>query len=166
MSTTFRKRLRGMAIVSALFLLVALAVLGAAITRVFSMTSVGESYDFNGARAYQAARTGVEWVAYQVLKGACSGGDYCALCRSATYEAPTSQTLGGLPGDLSAFAVTVTCGSGGAAYSEGGGAVWVYKITANACNQPGATGACPNTTAAAVASLGYAERQISLTISN
>lgn len=166
MSTTFRKHLRGMAIVSALFLLIALAVLGAAISKVFSMATIGQSYDADGARAYQAARAGVEWVAYQVLKGSCSGGDFCALCRSASYGTPTTRTLSGLSGDLSAFTVTVNCGSGGSSYSEGGAAVWVYNITANACNQPGAGAACPNTTPAAVASLGYAERQFSLTISN
>ncbi|WP_319244425.1 pilus assembly PilX N-terminal domain-containing protein [uncultured Propionivibrio sp.] len=155
-----------MAIVSALFLLIVLAVLGAAIAKVSSMASVGESYDADGAKAYQAARAGVEWAAYQLLKGACSGGDYCALCRSASYASPTTRTLGGLSGDLSPFSVTVSCASGGSSFSEAGSAVWVYRITVNACNQPTAEPACPNTTGAAIASLGYSERQISLTVSN
>lgn len=166
-SIIFRKHVHGMAVISAIFLLVALSALGAAIAKVWSNTSVAVSQDLIGARAYQAARLGVDWGVYQVLKGACSGGDFCALCRTVSYASatPTSQSLSSLTGDLASFTVTVSCASGGAAFTEGGNSVWVYRITANACNQA-TGGACPNVTGAGVSSIGYTERQVSVTVTN
>jgi MSHA biogenesis protein MshP len=165
MSTTCPESSRGNAVVVAVFLLVVLAALGAFIVTISSSQQIGSAYDAQGARAYQAAHYGSEWGAYQLLKGACSGGDYCANCRGATYAAPISQNLSGFAGSLSDFTVTVYCGSGGASYSEGGSTLWVYQITANACNQPSG-GACPNTNATAVSSIGYIERRVSLTVTN
>jgi MSHA biogenesis protein MshP len=167
MSISCLKRARGSAIIVAIFLLVVLASLGAFIVSITSSQQIGGAYDVLGARAYQAAHYGSEWGAYRVLKGACSGGDFCALCQTATYAAPTSTNLSGLAGNLSNFTVTVSCGSGGSSYTEGGTTVWVYQLTANACNQPTAVvGACPNTTAAAVGGMGYIERRVSLTVTN
>lgn len=164
MSTTCPEKSRGSAIVVAIFLLVVLAALGGFIATISSSQQVGSAYDIQGARAYQAARYGNEWGVYQLLKGDCAtAGTFCTLCQAAAYGTPTSSDLSGLAGSLSAFTVTVSCGS--AAYTEGGSAVRVYQITANACNQPNGT-TCPNTTAAAVGSLGYVERRVSLTVTN
>jgi MSHA biogenesis protein MshP len=151
--------------VVAIFLLVVLAMLGAFIANITSSQHIGGAYDVQGARAYQAARYGSEWGVYQVLRGACGGGDYCAGCRAATYDAPHSQGLNGLIDPLAAFTVTVSCGSGAITHTEGADVVRVYQITATACNQPDG-GVCPNTTAAAAASIGYIERRISLTVTN
>lgn len=176
-STTCPKRSRGSAIVVAIFVLVVLAALGAFIAVISSGQQIGEAYDIQGARAYQAARYGSEWGVYQVLRGDPTGSGYvatigcttantfCKLCRGTTYAAPTSTNLTGLAGSLAGFTVTVSCGTGGASYSEGGDTVWVYQITANACNQPD-SGACPNTTAAAIGAIGYIERRVSLTVTN
>lgn len=162
---TCHKRARGSAIIVAIFLLVALATLGAFIVSITSSQQIGSAYDIEGARAYQATRYGSEWGVYQVLKGACSGGDFCALCRVAPYATPTSTNLSGLAGSLSGFTVTVSCG-GGSSYVEGGNpTLWVYQITANACNQPDA-GACPNTNGAIIGGVGYVERRLSLTVTN
>lgn len=163
MSTTCPERARGSALIVAIFLLVVLAALGAFIVTVTSSQQVGAAYDIQGARAYQAARFGSEWGVYQVLKGTCGGGDFCALCQAASYAAPTTSNLTGLTGSLSTFTVTVSCG--GVSYAEGGNTVWVYQLTANACNQPSGS-ACPNTTAAAAGSLGYIERRVSMTLTN
>ncbi len=169
MSISCLKRARGSAIIVAIFLLVALATLGAFIVSITSSQQIGSAYDIQGARAYQAAHYGSEWGVYRLLKGACSGGDFCALCKAASYAAPTSTNLTGLAGSLSDFTVTVSCGGGiaaGGSYAEGGSTVWVYQLGANACNQPTAGGACPNTAAAAVGSIGYIERRVSLTVTN
>jgi len=163
MLITYPERARGSAIIVAIFLLVALATLGAFIVSITSSQQIGSAYDIEGARAYQAAHYGSEWGVYQVLKGACSGGDFCALCQAASYAAPTSTNLSGLAGSLSGFTVTVSCGS--SPYTEGGNPVRVYQITANACNQPNG-GACPNTADATVAGVGYVERRLSLTVTN
>jgi MSHA biogenesis protein MshP len=165
MSTTCPEKSRGSAIIVAIFVVVVLAALGAFIATISSNQQVGAAYDIQGARVYQGARYGTEWGVYQVLKGACSGGDFCALCQAASYATPTSQNLSGLAGSMSGTTVTVTCGSGAASYSEGASTVWVYQITADACNQPNGS-SCPNTTAAVVGSMAYIERRISLTVTN
>jgi MSHA biogenesis protein MshP len=72
-----------------------------------------------GSRAYQAARTGVEWGAYQVLRnsGACAA----------------STTLPTLAGTLSGFAVTVTCATSVASeVNAATGTVTVYDMTSTA----------------------------------
>jgi MSHA biogenesis protein MshP len=161
MSITCPKHSHGSAIIVAIFLLVALAVLGAFIVSITSSQQIGSAYDIEGARAYQAADYGSEWGVYQVLKVDTADADNTSFpykCRRATYAAPTNTNLSGLAGSLADFTVTVSC-VGGVSYTEGLNTVWVYQITANACNQPTVgSGACPNTTAAAVGSIGYIER--------
>lgn len=169
MSTTCPEKSRGSALIVAIFLVVVLAALGGFIATISSNQQVGSAYDIQGARAYQAARYGTEWGVYQVLTRACSGGDFCALCQAAPYGTPTSKDLSGLANELSTFTVTVTCDS--ASYDEGertvagGNPLRVYRLVANACNQPNGT-ACPNTATAAVGSMGYIERRVSLTVTN
>lgn len=171
-------RMRGSALIVAVFLLVALAALGAFIAGIGSSQHVGSAHDLQGARAYQAARYGSEWGVYQVLRGdpadsghvaalsCATAGTFCNLCRSATYTAAHRQDLTGLAAPLDTFRVSVYCGTGATTHTEGGSTdIRVYQITAVACNQPDA-GACPNTTAAAVTSIGYIERRISLTVTN
>jgi len=162
MSITCHKRARGSALVIAIFLLVALAALGAFIVSITSSQQIGSAYDIEGARAYQAAHYGNDWGMYQVLKS--TDISFLTACRAAPYGAPTTSNLSGLAGSLSSFTVTVSCGA--ASSVEGGATVWVYQIAANACNQPTTAGACPNTTAATVAGLGYVERRVSLTVAN
>lgn len=167
MSTISPRGQRGSALIVAIFLLVALAALGAYIAGISSGQHIGSAQDVQGARAYQAARYGSEWGVYQVLRGACAGGDYCASCRAATYDAPHRLDLTGLAGPLGPFTVSVYCGSG-ATYTEGDAAtppVRIYQIAAVACSQPNG-GVCPNTTPAAVTGVGYIERRISLTLNN
>ena len=59
-------RSRGFALVSAIFLLVVLAALGAFIAVVSTTQQIGSALDLQGAKAYQAARAGIEWGSYQV----------------------------------------------------------------------------------------------------
>ena len=85
----------GFGAIAAIFVLVVLASLAAAIVRLGQSTQTGSAQDILGARAWAAARAGTEWGLYQALKGSwttCSGA---------------SQTL-----DLSAdigMRVTVRC---------------------------------------------------------
>lgn len=108
----------GFSIVSAIFLLVVLAFLGAAMVTFSTNQQQSAAMDVMGSRAYQAARAGVEWGAYQVLQnaGAC---------------VPT--TLPALAGTLSGFTVTVTCGATVASeVSAATGIVTVYDLTSTA----------------------------------
>jgi MSHA biogenesis protein MshP len=122
------KSLRGFAILSAIFILVVLAALGAFILSISSQQQTGSALDVQGARAYQAARAGLEWGLYRQLRdGSCANASFI----------PTATTLAG-------FTVSVTCSP----TTDGSGGPTTYAITATACNQPSgaAPGSCPNTT--------------------
>jgi MSHA biogenesis protein MshP len=119
------KATRGFAIVSAIFILVVLAALGAFILSISSQQQIGSALDVQGVRAYQAARAGVEWGLYRQLQN--------GSCAASSSFVPVAATLAG-------FTVTVTC----AALPGGSGGPTVYSVIATACSQPNA-GNCPNT---------------------
>ena len=60
------QRMQGFAIVTAIFILVVLAALGAFIVSISTNQQTSAALDIQGVRAYQAARAGVEWGVYQV----------------------------------------------------------------------------------------------------
>jgi MSHA biogenesis protein MshP len=147
------RRARGFSIVTAIFLLVVLSLLGAFIVSVTGLQQSSLQLDVQGVRAYQAARAGIEWGAYQVLDPNNSiGTPVLPVC-------PASPTnLSGLAGSLSPFTVTVTCSATiNAPTTEGNRNIGAYQIIATACNQP----PCPNPTPPS----GYVERQLQATLS-
>ena len=125
---------RGFAIVAAIFLVVVLAALGAFMLTFSTVQHITSAQDIQGARAYQAARTGIEWGAYQVL-------------RNSSCPPPTSLTPGGTQ---AGFSVTVQCAAFGP-YTEGGGTVSMYQITSTASQ-------------GTLGSATYVERQLQATI--
>lgn len=127
----------GFAIVTAIFLLVILGGLAAFIVSVSTAMHTTSALDVQGARAYQAARTGIEWGTYRVLQA----GGACAA----------STTLPALGGSLSGFTVTVACST--ASYTEGAATVNTYQITSTAAS--GAPG-----------SADFVERQLQVTVAN
>ena len=137
------KRENGFAIVSAIFILVALAALGAFIAVVSSSQHVGSALDVQGARAYQAARSGSEWGAAQVVLVA---GASCF----------PDKNLGAVNG----VAVTVRCEAGPAGPAGEIGLGALFTIRAWACNRPGADGACPGAAGAA----NYVERYMTILV--
>lgn len=120
---------RGMGLVTAIFLLVVLSALGVAMLTLFSTQQATSSLDELGARAYQAARAGVEWGVFQQMQK--------KTCASSTFAMPATTNT-----TLSGFTVTVTC------TPIGGGSddpLQRYVISASACNIPDAsTNTCPN----------------------
>ena len=150
------RRQRGFLIIAAVFLLVVLTGLVAYLMAVSTTSQAASAADFNSARAYQAARAGMEWGAYQILRDP-GGGTFKATCESGT--ATKNLTFGST---LAAFTATVTCTS--ASLTEGASTVKSYKIESNGCNEPtGAGPSCPNAT---TASSTYVEREVRLTIAN
>ena len=137
--TINHKMQRGFSLVSAIFLLVVIAALGTFAVTLSTTQHQSAALDVMGARAYQAARAGVEWGAYQVLPA--SGAAFATACRSG----PTASTVS-LTNTLAGFNVNVEC----SATSHGGGAatLWVYSLTSTA------TQGTP----------GYVERQMMVTI--
>lgn len=131
----------GFAIISAIFILVVLSILGAFVLNISSMQQVSSAQDVQGSRAYQAARAGLEWGMYQV--NITNAGPLGAT-RAAGTACPADTDLfpiAAFPG----FTVSVVCKQSTPAAFNGAPAV--YRITATACNQPyaGAPGtACPN----------------------
>lgn len=125
---------RGFSIVSAIFLLVVLAALGAFMVTFSTVQHTTSAQDIQGARAYQAARTGIEWGAYQAL-------------RNSSCAASTSLNPGGT---LSGLAVTVQC-RGPYTYTEGGNSVKLYQLTATASQ-------------GTLGSASYVERQLQATV--
>jgi MSHA biogenesis protein MshP len=127
---------KGFALVSAIFILVALAALGGFIATVSSAQHIGSALDLNGARAYQAARAGTEWGAVGAVNS--------SACAASTNI-----------GQVSGIDVTVTCVTVVTGNAVEAGLGSIYRITAIACNQPVA-GACPGVASGA----NYVERRL------
>ena len=140
-------RQRGFSLPTAIFLLVTLAMLGAFVVSVTGFQQKASTLDIQGSRALQAARAGVEWGAYQVLRGANvpPGVPGCFAATNLTFDGTS----------MSGFTTTVTCTR--TTHSELTATVYMDQITAVACNQT----PCPN---AAPTSADYIERQITTTI--
>lgn len=124
---------RGFSIVSAIFLLVVLSVLGAMMMNISNMQHVSSAMDVQGTRAYQAARAGIEWGLFTQLNPP------AAAC----FASPTSFALPtGGANTLSPFTVTVTCN-----LTTVPATMNRWQIISTACNQPKPVGTeprCPN----------------------
>jgi MSHA biogenesis protein MshP len=148
----------GFSLVTAIFLVVVLAVLGAFIVSVTGLQQSGHQLDILGARAYQAARAGIEWGAFQVLDP--NNALNPATCSPVILPAcPATTDISTLAGSLAVFTVTVRCVP--TTTTEGNRDVRVFEITADACNQPTGT-SCPNT---GTPGQGYVSRQLSAVVS-
>lgn len=125
------RRSAGVGLVTAIFLLVVLAGLAVAAVRIFNVQQASAGLDLEGARAYQAARAGIEWGLYQRLRN----------------NACLTQNLA-LPGDsvLRNFTVSVTCTQVNGPPDANGSAANTtrWRIVAVACNEP-VNGACTST---------------------
>ena len=114
--------MRGFSLVAAIFILVVLAALGA------FMITIGEAERWTaaaavqGARAYQAAQSGIEWGIYRSLNG--------VPCTP-----PPNFAIGG-------FTVTVTCTP--TSYVEGGGPPFNVYVIASTAVSTGATLGSPD----------------------
>ena len=133
----------GVALVTAIFLLVVLAGLAVAVVSLTTAQQTSASQDEQGARAYQAARAGMEWALFVSLQaGGAQAGNPLGCPSSVNFGLPAAT--------LSAFTVTVSCadppqtGYGVALPETFDPSAGGVRITVTACNQPGPNGACPN----------------------
>ena len=129
-----RSRARGVSLVTAVFLLVVLAGLAAAIVRVLVVQQATASMDMLGVQAYQAARSGLDWGVYQQLR--VQPPSVACFASPQTFAMPAAGTLRN-------FTVTVTCTA--KVGNTVGDTTNRWTVAAVACNQPGAAG-CPNNT--------------------
>jgi MSHA biogenesis protein MshP len=143
-STTFPSQ-RGFALAVVIGVLAVLGIFGASLVVISTTQQAGFGLDLQGVRAYHAARGGLEWGVYHVLRtgfAGCAGIDG----KSVVYG-----------GNLSGFRVTLACAA--TAHEEGTGTVSMNVITATACNDT----VCP--TAGSPPAPSYVERQLRLVVS-
>ena len=134
-----RKLQQGFSLISAIFLLVVIAALGTFAVTLSTTQQQSGALDVMGARAYQAARAGIEWAAFGVSQTA-SGVQWTGCV--------PSTNLGALGGTLSTFSVAVTCSATSSV--EGTAPFWIYDVTATA------------RTTGSVGDTGYVERVINV----
>lgn len=121
------KRQAGVGLVTAIFLLVVIAGLAAAMVTIFTSQQTGSQLDQQGTRAYQAAKAGIEWGLFRQTQVSA-----CATGTASSFALPATSML-------AAFTVTVTC----TPYPGPGGDTTLtrYVIQATSCNQA-TNGAC------------------------
>lgn len=107
-----RQRLSGFSLVPALFVLVVLAGLGVVAVRMMAVQQQTAVLAMQSARAYAAARTGIDWSVYQALVN-----NSCA-----------SSTIALTEGGLAGFSVETSCST--TTHAEGPNSVNVYVIDA------------------------------------
>ena len=147
------KRARGFSLITAIFLLVILAALGAFMVIFTGLQQNTVQADVLGVRAYYAARAGADWAIYRAL----DPDNTIAPGPPPAFAACPGGTLNTMGGSLSPFTVVVSCVTPtGSPYDEGGRAVQVYEITATACNNASCPAVSPPS--------GYVERQIVVTV--
>lgn len=94
------RRSRGFSLVSAIFLMVVLVILGSSLVTISGVQQTTTAQALQAARASYAARAGAQWVGAQTLGSWCPGPSY-----------PMSTSFA-LPAPLAGFTVTVECERG------------------------------------------------------
>jgi MSHA biogenesis protein MshP len=134
-----RRLQSGFSIATAIFLVVVLALLGVFIVSISSIQQSSQQIDLQGVRAYQAARAGIEWAAFQVLDP--NNTLNPATCGTAFVNCPggasPSDTPLVLAGSLATFAVMVHCER--TTTTEGNREIRVFAITSTATSGPPGT---------------------------
>lgn len=143
------RRQSGFGLVLAIFMIMLLATIGLYLVTISTAQVEAGVQDEQGARAYQAARTGIDWGAYQVLQKP-AGTFATTTCNAAGTPSLQLPLAGGLAG----FFAQVACQKTGPE-SEGATMVSSYRITVTGCNQASCSGAVGPT---------YVERQLQLTL--
>ncbi|MDI1361652.1 hypothetical protein [Methylotenera sp.] len=130
---------QGFLLPAAIFILVILAALGAYALNITSVQQNTSLQDTQGTRAYQAARAGVEWAAYQVLNPG----------STALVNCPASPTAL----NIDNFVVSVRCARSADFFEQGTDhTIAMYDISSTA-------------SFGAVGTINFIQRQIQLTVS-
>lgn len=145
-------RQAGFVLMMAVFMIVTLAAIGVYLVTVSTGQTAAVAQDVQGVNSYQAARTGVDWGAYQILRN--TGGGFATSCAALALDAEFSQPPLALAQGLSGFYAEVTCKLVGND-TEAGTPLRVYRLTVTGCNRTPCAGA-PTAT--------YVERQLQLTL--
>lgn len=131
-----RRRESGFALVTAIFVLVALAGAASALLSLSGDQRTAALTSLETARAYQAARSGVEWAAVHALRD---------------HACPSDTSFALDEGGLRGFQVSVACAS--SQHTDGAAAETVFQITSVAERD-------------AFGSAGYVKRQLRATLTD
>lgn len=155
------RRASGFALMMAVFMIVVLGAIGVYLLTVSTGQLEAAAQDEQGARAYQAARAGLEWGAYQLLCNPANpqctrpASTFFNNCNGGAATQPLSLGLLGGPAGGTLYYSKVDCAKV-ATETEGSVPVDVFLLTATGCNNV----TCP----LAVAIPTYVERQLQLTL--
>jgi len=119
-----RPQQRGVSVISAVFLLMLMGSLAAFMANLISVSHSNLAADIGGARAYQAARAGVEWAMFQLYPNAAT---------AAEKPLPACSLIPATPPTILDHTIVVTCAafpSDTTAYTEGTRTIRVFRITA------------------------------------
>jgi MSHA biogenesis protein MshP len=109
---------KGFSLVTAIFLLVILSAVGGFMVTIGGTQRTTTVAAVQGARAFQAARSGIEWGVSRVITD--------AGCGMITANPNFTPTVAGLAG----FAVNVTCTN--TSHTEAGDSIQIYVLTSTA----------------------------------
>ncbi|MDQ1315325.1 MAG: biosis protein MshP [Pseudomonadota bacterium] len=112
----------GFVLPTAIFLLVILAALGGYMVSLSRTSHLSSALDLQGGRAYQAARAGIEWGAWQVIDP--------QNLQPVPTPCPASPTTLTLTGTLATFTVNVSCTQTLA--PDGADTIAIYQVTSTA----------------------------------
>jgi MSHA biogenesis protein MshP len=149
-----RRKSAGVAIITAIFLLVVVAGLAVAVVSLTTAQQDASAKDLQSQRAYQAAKAGIEWALFRALQTGVLPPAALPCGTTIPVALPPNTTL-------SNFVVTLSirCDGDTANGLAGGGAddrtASHLVITSTACNQP-VNQVCPN----AAPGADYVQRQI------
>lgn len=115
--TDMRQGQRGFVLVAAVFLLVVLAALGTFMVTISNTQQLTSAVDVQGARAYWAARAGLEWATAKIV------------------AAPAACPTPPAPFVVEGFTIAIACSV--QAYDEGGAATSVFVVTSVASSGGG-----------------------------
>jgi len=139
-------RQQGFSLISAIFILIVLASLGAYMVTVGGTNRSSSTAALQGARAYQAARSGIDWSAYRIVT-AINPGTAQNECDNIINAGNFTLTATGLNG----FTINTSCGF--TTHTQNADNITVYQITSTA------------TFGGAYGSPDFIQRRISATIS-
>jgi MSHA biogenesis protein MshP len=153
-----KHRTQGFILMAALFLIVTFAAIGLYLVTIATGTVEAATQGEQGARAYQAARTGIDWAAFQILRNSdvppALAADFGPTCKT-TNAATKTLDLGTFGASAGTFRSTVTCIR--TVEVEGGTNVEIYVVKATGCNR---SPTCPGAKDSA-----YVERELQLILS-
>ncbi|HXH54485.1 MAG TPA: hypothetical protein VNK03_01925 [Gammaproteobacteria bacterium] len=111
------KKQKGFSLVSAIFIIVILSLIGSYIVGLSALTNASTNLSGLGVKAYYAAKSGLEWGAYTATPVNCP-----------LSPAMSSTTLTFTQGGLSGLLATVTCTSN--SFTEHGATYRIFQINA------------------------------------